>query len=147
MSITRRLIAAAGAGLLLATSGIALAGSATADDNATPNPYKFSIPSTQTNYAPMSAAVDPSDAAVTCAAFGAWTAKVPGRQDAILVKDASCTGSLLTVQVAVNANSHKKNAVIKLVSTTNPGGTKVVKTFVVKVIGKTGNPGKGHKPA
>jgi hypothetical protein len=147
--MTQRVVAAVGAGLLLATSGLALAGSAAADDSATPNPYKFSIPATPTTptlKAPVD--IDGADPALTCANFGAWTAKVPGKQDAITVapNGVTCSGSDLMVAITITT-SPKKNAVIKLTSTTVPGGTKVVKTFVVKVTGKTGNPGKGNKPA
>jgi hypothetical protein len=139
--IARTIALGVGAGALV----LSTAGPAFADDPV--NPYKFSIANTWTAGNALSAPVDVDgvDPVLTCANYGAWTARVPGRQDAITVGTPSCTDATLSVPVTVTASA-KKNAVIKLVSTTSPDGTKVVKTFVVKVTGKTGNPGKGNKP-
>ncbi len=77
-----------------------------------------------------------------------WLARVPGKQDAVkLSTTAPCTLDGLAVDVMSNDASKKKNAVVKLVGTNSMTGQKSVMTLVVKVTGKTGNPGKGKKPA
>jgi hypothetical protein len=64
--------------------------------------------------------------------------------------NAACTDvdgvGTLSVTVSDNANSNKKNAVVKIVGT-SATGPKIVKTFVVKVLDQSGNNGKGNKPA
>ncbi len=57
-------------------------------------------------------------------------------------------GGVITVNIAAPAEVKKRNAVVKVIGTSSTDATvKVVKTIVVKVTGKSGNPGKGNKPA
>ena len=88
-----------------------------------------------------------------------WVARVPGKQDAIrlnggLVPVTAVCGAenVLGLTVTSNQDSAKKNAVVKFIATNNNGtvdttddDTRAVMTLVVKVTGKTGNPGKGPK--
>jgi hypothetical protein len=75
-----------------------------------------------------------------------WVARVPGRQDAVLLSTNSpCTMTGLAVDVTVNPASRKKNAVVKLVGANAAGGTSVM-TLVVHVTGKP-RPGHGGKPS
>ena len=141
----RTLALAAGAGALV----LGAAGPAMADDEATPNPYKFSVAKDAVD-ATLEAKYDPAATTSVCPVNTTWTARVPGRQDAIVPNNpvVTCVNGMLSLKVSDNRTSNKKNAVIKIVGTSTDVNvtSKIVKTFVVKVLDQSGNNGKGGKP-
>ena len=137
--IIRTLAVGAGAGALV----LGMAAPALADDPI--NPYKFTVAVNEVKT--LSAKFDPVGS-TPCPANTTWTARTAGKQNAITVTPAaSCdpaTG-MLSVQVAENPNSKKKNAVVKITGVNSDSTiAPIVKTFVVKVTGQA-KPGKGPK--
>lgn len=144
----RTLAIAAGAGALV----LSAAAPAMAADTVTKLPAKTTI----TKDVGVAVAIPAANQPVgfTCGTANVtWTARVPGKQDAILISAVTCTEGVLGLNVTSNNASAKKNAVVKFTGVDSKGtpettdDTTSVMTLVVKVTGKTGNPGKGNKPA
>ena len=82
-----------------------------------------------------------------------WSAKTASKnmKAIVVLPAASCAntgpngGGVITVNIAAPAEVKKRNAVVKVIGTSSADATmKVVKTIVVKVTGKSGNPGQGN---
>lgn len=154
----RTLAIAAGAGaLVLSAAAPAMA----ADTSIDKLPAKAKIATTEKVNVLIPAANQPVGF-VCGTANVTWSARVPGKQDAVLIAPVApataltsiCdAGNNIALTVSSNSASAKKNAVVKFTGVDTKGtpettdDTKSVMTLVVKVTGKTGNPGKGNKPA
>lgn len=79
--------------------------------------------------------------ATVCPGTG-WTltAKIPGKQDAILLTGVQCSGTTLMGTVTDNPASAKKNAVVKMMATNAATSQTVEATMVVHL--KDGKSGK-----
>lgn len=145
--MSARMIRTLALGVGAAALVVGAAAPAMADDSGV-GASKLSIPTNtaakdyQVMFEEGSNPVTPCPANVT-----SWSAKTASKQMTAIVvaPTASCADGKITVNVATQPVSKKKNAVIKVIGVSSTDATvKVVKTIVVKVTG-TAKPGKGPK--
>lgn len=147
--ILRTLAVAAGAGALV----LSAAAPAMAADTVTELPGRTTVTSAAGTSVAIPVANQP--AGFTCeTANVTWTARVPGKQDAILISPVAgtslCSEGAISLAITSNSASKKKNAVVKFTGVNTMGtpettdDTKSVMTLVVKVTDRA-KPGKGPR--